>query len=63
MKIFIEENNHLMTRKTLFKPITSTSQVQLFEPIKVINFQMQKITSPKIIILQQLLNKELIYEA
>jgi hypothetical protein len=63
MKIFFEEHSHLMTRKTLFKPITSSSSVQLFEPIEVIHFQMQKISSSKIIILQQLLKKELIFNA
>jgi len=42
MKIFIKENQHLMTRKTLLKPITSSSTIQLYKPIKVIQFNATK---------------------
>ena len=47
MKIFIEENQQLMSRKTLLKPITSSSTTQLYEPIEVLHFQMQKLPTPK----------------
>jgi hypothetical protein len=63
MKIFIEEHQHLMTRKTLLKPITTSSTTQLYEPIEVLHFKMQKLPTPKINILQQLLSKEIIFEA
>ncbi len=63
MKIFIEENQHLMTRKTLLKSIPSSSTTQLYEPIEVIQFAMKKLTLPKITILQQLLDREIIFDA
>ena len=62
MKIFIEENQHLMARKTLLKPITSSSTTQLYEPIEVLHFKMQKLPTPKITILKQLLIKEIIFD-
>ena len=62
MKIFIEENQHLMSRKTLMKPITSSSTTQLYEPIEVLHLQMQKLPTPKITILKQLLKKEIIFD-
>jgi hypothetical protein len=52
-----------MTRKTLLKPIPSSSTTQLYEPIEVIQFAMKKLTLPKITILQQLLDREIIFDA
>ena len=61
MKHYIENHHEKMSHKTMFRPITSPSTSQLFEQVQTIYFDLQSPGILQMVILKELLQKEIVF--